>query len=194
MINFNEINLSLFPILINKFNNFLNYEECNQIIKYSKKFKFKNHGALIGKAVSNHNFKDNIFIDLNKKFNFLNKLHVKINEYSNKLGLEDVTIVNSWINFQYKKSKLLKHTHPNNIISGVLFLKTDKNSSKLYFYNPNPFISFMNIKNNNLYNNEFIWIKPEIGNLILFPSWLSHGSHIEENRSKERISLSFNAK
>ena len=46
----------------------------------------------------------------------------------------------------------------------------------MYFYNPNKFIDYSTKDKDTSYN--FLWFnaKPEIGDLIIFPSWLSHGS------------------
>ncbi len=52
----------------------------------------------------------------------------------------------------------------------------------------------MNIENFNENNYGYISFKPEIGDLILFPGWLMHGSHNDINLSEERIALSFNTK
>jgi uncharacterized protein (TIGR02466 family) len=82
--------------------------------------------------------------------------------------------------------------HPGSSISGVLYLKVDKNSSKIYFYNPNPYNVILRKKQHNINNYEYMFFQPEIGDLILFPSWLKHGSDVDENMSEERIALSFN--
>ena len=39
-------------------------------------------------------------------------------------------------------------------------------------------------------NNNFV-IKPKVGKLLLFPSWLEHGVHINHT-DHERMSVSFN--
>jgi uncharacterized protein (TIGR02466 family) len=75
----------------------------------------------------------------------------------------------------------------------VLYLKVDENSSKIYFYNPNPYNILLKKKEHNLNNYEYVFFQPKTGDLILFPSWLQHGSHSDENMSDERIALSFNS-
>jgi uncharacterized protein (TIGR02466 family) len=44
----------------------------------------------------------------------------------------------------------------------------------------------------NEYNSISYFSKPVVGNLILFPSWLSHSVFPNESQTKERISISFN--
>ena len=62
-------------------------------------------------------------------------------------------------------------------------VQVDEKSSKLYFKNPN-----------NIYFecDEDICITPEPGLLLMWPSWLTHGSGEEKNMSAERIVVSSN--
>jgi uncharacterized protein (TIGR02466 family) len=183
--------LNIFSVVIQHFNNFITNEECSDVIEKCKTFNFKKHNAFNDNAVSSHNTVNNLLNNFSK---LKETIMQKINNYENELGLNKSKLENSWINFQYKNSILKKHTHPNCQISGVLYLKTDEKSSRLYFYNPNQFNSFLNIKEYNFSNCQYIYFRPKIGDLILFPSWLSHGSHEDENLSEERVALSFNTR
>lgn len=74
------------------------------------------------------------------------------------------------------------HSHANSAISGVLYLKTPPGSGSLFFEDPRgrlpPF-------------GHVLRLKPEVGDLVLFPGWLLHG--VQPTLSKDmRISLSFN--
>ena len=42
------------------------------------------------------------------------------------------------------------------------------------------------------YSYEYYYFKPQMGTLLLFPSWLKHGSNQVINKSNERILISFN--
>lgn len=180
--------LNIFPIKIKYCKSFLNKKEANKIILKIKKYKHNKHYALIGDAISSHSLFSNILKD--DKIN--NKLNIILKEYSDALGIEKQFIFNSWTNIQKKGSILNKHNHPSSSVSGALYLKVDSNSNKIYFYNPNPYAGIINIKLYNESNFEYVYFQPEIGDLILFPSWLLHGSNNEINKSKERIVLSFN--
>ena len=101
------------------------------------------------------------------KFSFLaNSLY--------RLGSEEVTTIVSIQNEINCSSSL---------ISGIIFLQVDDKSSKLYFQNPN-----------NIYVkcDDDICITPEPGLLLMWPSWLAHGSGDDTNMSTERIVVSFN--
>ena len=181
-------NISIFSIKIKFYKNFLKEEEIKNLLKNIKKTNHIYHEALKGDALSTHK----LFINILKNNSLEKKLNEEIKEYSKILGIDNQIISTSWTNIQKKGSKLVKHNHTTSPISGVLYLKVDKNSSKIYFYNPNPYINIMNIKQRNETNYEYIYFEPEIGDLILFPGWLLHGSNEEFNNSKERVALSFN--
>lgn len=186
-------NILIFPTLIKKCDNFLNKKECKDIIEELRKIPSKNHDSLtLNKSASSHTNFSNIHIKLGDKFN--NKLLLIINKYAKEYGYEKLVIANSWHNIQYEGSSLSTHCHPNSIISGVLYLKVDKLSSKLFFYNPNPYVQFSNYVEKNIFNFKSKIFEVKNGCLIMFPSWLQHGSGYQENKSKERISFSFNTK
>ena len=181
-----------FPTLISKEEKFLSKKECDNIIKISNNIDLQNHQSLSGNAKSCHNIYSDFLKSVDTKI--VKKLLLKIDDYSQKLGLKTLDISNSWINIQKENSQLNKHCHPESIVSGVVFLKCNKLSNKLYFYNPNPHIHYMSYNKLNDLNYSFVNIEPKIGDLILFPSWLMHGSDKEKNKCKERISLSFNTR
>jgi uncharacterized protein (TIGR02466 family) len=190
-----QTDIVFFPILVTNVVNFLNNDQCEEIINFSKNINLKKQDSLDGDALSSHYLEDDILnkITLLKNCDdiFAN-LEEHIKNYTDKIGCGKCRITNSWINIQKKDSKLLKHTHPDSIISGVIYLNTDEKSSKLYFYNPNQIISWTRRELNTCYNNEYQYIVPKNGDLFLFPSWLSHGSHIDINNTDERMALSFN--
>jgi uncharacterized protein (TIGR02466 family) len=99
-------------------------------------------------------------------------------------------ITQSWLNYTKEGQYHHKHAHPNSFISGVLYFKADAEKDKIYFYKD----GYQQIKlpsdNYNLYNSESWWIPVGAGNLILFPSSLTH--MVEAVQGNERVSLSFN--
>jgi uncharacterized protein (TIGR02466 family) len=189
----NKLSHFVFPVLIKQIKNFLNKEECNEIVFQLKKNKLKNHNALTkNKGFSSHSVESNIIEKLNKNIQL--KLNQEIKEYTNEYSFKNLIISNSWFNIEKKGCILENHTHPMSVVSGALYLKTDELSNKIYFFNPNPFIGFSEFEKNNFINYEYIYLNVEIGSVLLFPSWLKHGSNFKKNNSKERICLSFNTK
>jgi len=186
----NTLNVKVFPTLIKYVSNFLNEKELNKIIEITLNKKLSPHLSLKGKATSTHGLNSDVLSNIDK--NIIEKIKNKINEYAIDYGVRNLKLDNSWINIQNKNSILNKHSHPDSIVSGALYLKVDKNSSKIYFYNPNTYLTFVNVFKQTEFSCENYYFIPQIGDLILFPSWLMHGSNEEKNNSTERIVLSFN--
>jgi len=104
---------------------------------------------------------------------------------------ESLSIEQSWINI-FKNNQLIgthEHGYQPNMLSGCYYHKVPKNSGKIVFKSPNPFvISFPNQSPDycTLYE-----VEPTEGMILLFPSWLLH--KVEPNRSGDtRCSFAFN--
>ena len=182
------IKFSLFPTLVLYFPQFINSEKCDKIFQLLKTKKLEDHGALI-KGKSTYNSNTNILSELSLNLN--NPLQ----EYSSqsKIKIEN-KIGNSWFNIQDEGSILKEHIHPGSILSGSLFINVGQNASKLYFHNPNPFIYYIDKKEPaGEYTYEYYYFTPKKGDLIIFPSWLKHGSNHNKNFYNNRTVISFNA-
>ena len=115
-----------------------------------------------------------------------------INEYTNSNGFPICNIDNSWFNVQKPGSLLKRHFHLGgsrpSFVSGALYINVDEKSPPVTFENPNPYIILKYPPTNNyLYS-----FKPNVGDLILFPSWLFHFSD-QLNMTENRIVISLNA-
>ena len=100
-------------------------------------------------------------------------------------------ITQSWANYTKKGQWHHKHEHPNSFISGVFYVQAQKDIDKIYFYKN----GYQQIKlptdNYNLYNSDSWWLGVETGQLILFPSHLTHMVQAVQT-DETRISISFN--
>jgi len=100
-------------------------------------------------------------------------------------------ITQSWANYTSKGQWHHKHEHPNSFISGVFYVQAQKDIDKIYFYKNGYQQIKLPTENFNLYNSESWWLGVETGQLILFPSHLTH--MVETVQTDEtRISISFN--
>ena len=122
--------------------------------------------------------------------------HIDIYSKNFKLN-KKLKLDNLWININGYKDLNLPHIHPNNILSGVFYVKVPKNSGKIRFENPcldlmesvyqNSIIEYNSI-------NSATWsLEPDENLLILFPSFLKHSVLPNMNKKEKRISISFNA-
>lgn len=102
-----------------------------------------------------------------------------------------IYITQSWLNYTEQNQSHHTHTHPNSLISGVLYLDADDENDNITFYRDRGFtIDFEVIQRNQL--NSDAWTIPvKTGRLFLFPSNLPHSVKIKEGSNK-RVSLAFN--
>ena len=137
---------------------------------------------------------DNNIIKLFQKILFFAQEYAKDYKFNNKLYVD-----NFWINFNKTSSSNMLHTHPNSQISGVYYIQVPENSGKILFENPHTFDAFSEIQS---YSDDFKYdtsqyyavdIQGKEGLLLVFPSYLRHGVHINKSEL-DRISISFNAR
>ena len=111
-----------------------------------------------------------------------------------KLKCDKLQITLSWANKAFESEDLSDHKHPNSYISGVFYL-TDSKSRTIFRkysnwsnFDGNTYVNFNPLKS----PNQFYFHNPKQGQLLIFPSSLSHS--VETNKEiNERFSISFNA-
>jgi uncharacterized protein (TIGR02466 family) len=114
-----------------------------------------------------------------------------LNSTEQPINKDTLIISESWANTFEKEEVIGWHNHgyQPNTISGVFYHKAPVGCGRLKFKSPNPYtVSFPCHASN---YNSIVNIDPELGMIVLFPSWIQHGT--EPNRTKEtRISIAFN--
>lgn len=198
----NKETFELFPILITKHSSVLSEEQCASIYNYCLNKKYNQHAAIIGEGVSSHSFESDILLDIAKNIvgceNLYRNIHDLITAYTKEINIKPVSITNSWFNIQ-NNSILSQHFHPVSIVSAAIYINVDNDSSKLYFENPNNLIKYLNSNfttnelSYNKFNYETFSITPKIGDIIIFPSYIVHGSSNNINKTKNRMVISLNA-
>lgn len=132
----------------------------------------------------------------NEKLDQLRKfIESKVSEYfvtvynpKNKIKLK---ITQSWVNYSKEGQYHHKHAHPNSFISGVFYVQADKEKDKIHFIRNDYQPLYLIPKEWNTWNSESWWFDIGTGDLILFPSNLTHTVHTVDHK-QTRISLSFN--
>jgi uncharacterized protein (TIGR02466 family) len=103
----------------------------------------------------------------------------------------NLKITQSWCNYTEPGQWHHKHEHPNSFVSGVFYPQANRATDKIYFYRS----GFQQIRfppeNWNVWNSESWWFEVGTGDLILFPSSLTHMVETVQG-NQTRISLSFN--
>jgi uncharacterized protein (TIGR02466 family) len=132
----------------------------------------------------------------NQIFNKIkNEITLHLNNYLNEVinpkeNLQ-LYITQSWLNYTETNQHHHKHQHPNSLISGVLYISCDEQFDKIKFFNTDYKTIKPEIKEWNIWNSETWWFHVKTGDIILFPSSLSHMVEAKEGNNT-RISLSFN--
>jgi len=127
----------------------------------------------------------NMFLDNTPMLkNYVTK-HVK--HYINDAEL---FIAESWVNIGSNASYQEPHEHLSSFISGCYYHKTSTADGDIVFNcNDKLLRQLMRRSTNN--DNNLIRYSPEVGKIILFPSYLTH--HVTINQTdNERISVAFN--
>ena len=131
--------------------------------------------------------------------NLSKELVKNIKDYLKKSDLgkvKEIKITNLWVVRQFKNEYNPVHYHDGEI-SGVGYLQIPKNmnqnkSVKNKKFKTNGTIDFINGQKNFL-SNSIYNLKPKLGDLLVFPSYLMHSAY-PFNVDGERRSFSFNAK
>lgn len=106
----------------------------------------------------------------------------------------ELRVTGCWINIQPANGVPHgAHTHPNNYLSGVYYLKTPPGGNTIVFHDPKPQgnIIWPRYTEPNAYNSRQANITVQPGTMILFPAWLSHSVPPSQGE-EERVSISFN--
>ena len=174
------------PIYIPKLNREISIEELSFINK-NKLDVYKNEGN----TTSNDNYILN-----NKEFkNLKEELDLRVQDYFAKIispvnNIEHY-ITQSWLNYTETNQYHHKHEHPNSLVSGVLYINCHEEYDKIKFFNDKYKIIKLEVKEWNLWNSESWWFAVKTGDIILFPSSLTHMVETKQG-TNTRISLAFN--
>jgi uncharacterized protein (TIGR02466 family) len=103
-------------------------------------------------------------------------------------------ITGLWVNVAAPGGGVRMHNHPNNVLSGVYYVQVQDGADSINFHDPRPQAAVVRppVTELTAYNTDQMVVRVEEGDLLVFPSWLSHS--VDPNRSdRVRISASFNA-
>lgn len=103
---------------------------------------------------------------------------------------DSIRIRNSWVNFTNISESRTVHVHPGYTISGVYYFRVNEKQGSIYFNNPNPLGMACEFPAGQIFP-QTTDIVPDDGDIILFPSWLMHGTR-ECKSETERVSVAFN--
>ena len=174
------------PIYISKLDRELTPLELKFVNKSKKDF-YKNEGNIT--TNNNYILNEKPFVNLKKE------LDLRVQDYFDKIisSANKITpyITQSWLNYTETNQYHHKHKHPNSLVSGVFYINCHEELDKIKFFNDKYLPIKIEVKDWNLYNSETWWFSVKTGDVILFPSSLTHMVETKQG-DNTRISLAFN--
>ena len=184
------------PIFHYKLENYkqINKELLNYILELQKKDKKGNNRSNRG-GWHSPNFD---LVNPGPPINFINSFKDFLKHIiEDEIGWEYIPnkqrVVAMWAIINKKNSYNVKHNHQNCYLSSAYYIKKPENSGDITFYDPkeSKTYRFPEVEKHTNYSAESVTIKPEEGDLLIFPSYLYHDVGVNLS-DKERIVVSFN--
>ena len=170
-----------FPTTIGQFAYYPNDQEKKDMETHIQITK-KNHGFHTDDDLHILSY----FADLRDKIINVNKKYMEDLKYE----YDKLEITGMWANKLYEGETHPPHTHSNNFLSGVYYLKASNKTSPIQFFDPRPQANVLRPRNTPTWeNSSMIQFDSVVGTGYIFPSWLLHWVPIT---SEERISISWN--
>lgn len=110
-----------------------------------------------------------------------------------RIGHDAFEITGCWANALPPGAAHRIHSHPNNFLSGVYYVRTFPGADTINFHDPRPQTGVIRppVVALTAENTDQVVVKVEDGTLLLFPAYLPHS--VDANTSgQERVSISFN--
>src|SRR5207247_8824084 len=110
-----------------------------------------------------------------------------------RIGDEPVEITACWATVLAPGAAHKLHSHPNNFLSGVYYLRTQPGADTINFHDPRRQTSAIRppVVELTAENTDQVVMRVQDGTLLLFPAYLQHS--VDANScEQERVSISFN--
>jgi hypothetical protein len=102
------------------------------------------------------------------------------NKYLPSTHTATVSPISSWVNVKEPDEVIEMHGHPDSTIACTYYIKTSAHGGELYYLDTGKIGE---------HNTSIRYIKPEVGDLIFFPSYVLHGVNANKGNGL-RVSLS----
>jgi len=110
-----------------------------------------------------------------------------------EIEYESFDITGCWANVNPEGTPHTAHSHANNYLSGVYYVRTPAENDSISFHDPRPQPGIISpkVRQRNRHNTLLVNVPAKEGRLLLFPSWFEH-SVVRNSGKGDRISISFN--
>jgi len=174
------------PVLFAKMYREFTDEEKNYLNDCAKTTT-KNTGNLT--SANRYVLDDPSMKDIREHFQFYVNYYMK-NIHAPKYPV-DAYLTQSWCNYTKTGEFHHKHAHPNSWLSGCIYINADPSKDRITFYNDKYHRIQLPTENYNAYNSESWWFSVGSGDIVIFPSYLTH--MVEQTVSTDtRVSIAVN--
>ena len=120
-------------------------------------------------------------------------LDTQMNTIAKELGLDNINLLNYWLNINPPGSYNEVHKHANSLLVGNLYLKAPNNSGDIEFIrnDENDYFTSKYPTSDNPVLATRQSVTPIEREIYIFPGWLNHGVKLN-NSDSDRMSFSFN--
>lgn len=110
-----------------------------------------------------------------------------------RIGYDAIEVTGCWANALARGAVHNVHSHPNNFLSGVYYVRTPPGADSINFHDPRPQRRVMTppVVELTAENTDQVVVRVANGTLLLFPAYLEHSVGANPGE-EERISVSFN--
>ena len=176
---------------------------CPYPIDYSKELEWirnsecrkENKGGDAGQGNVHYNrqSEDTFVLDRPELSNVRAFIEAKLHEFVTKIyaSTDKLVITQSWLNKSGKGESHHEHVHPNSMVSGVWYPQIHEQLPPIQFRSRQQRDVALQTNQYNTFNSATFMLPMKKGELILFPSNLTHSVPTNVG-DEERISLSFN--
>jgi len=173
-----------YPVDYNKELEWIRNSECRK----------ENKGGDVGSVIHyNRQSEDTFVLDRPELANIRAFIEAKLHQYVTQImaSTDKLVITQSWLNKNKKGESHHEHQHPNSLISGVWYPQIHEQMPPIQFRHKGQRDVSLQTQQYNTFNSATFMLPMKKGELILFPSNLSHSVPANQGE-EERISLSFN--
>jgi len=175
------------PLVVTNINREFTTEERNFFVFHSN-FVTKNHG--------NHTSADNYLTRHPQmatiKQEITDSLQMFFDNIIKPSNPVSPYITQAWLNYTYHNQYHHKHNHSNTFLSGVLYIDADPETDKITFFDDTYYPFRLAPREWNWFNSESWFVRVKPGDIIVFPSSLTHAVEPVVNPNV-RTSLAFNS-
>ena len=141
----------------------------------------------------NRQSEDTFVLDRPELSNVRAFIEAKLHEFVTKIyaSTDKLVITQSWLNKSKKGESHHEHVHPNSMVSGVWYPQIHEQMPPIQFRSRGQRDVSLQTEQYNTFNSATFMLPMKRGELILFPSNLTHSVPTNVGE-EERISLSFN--